>query len=101
MLKAPHGIIRKQLATSLTLISLQDFPEHWPNLVPDMVANAQSSDFNVINGVLRVAHAVFGRYRNQSQSNQVLRELKYVLNLWQQPLTTIFMRSSQLIETNQ
>jgi len=54
--------IGKTLSTALQTISKYDFPHDWPNLLPEMVARLNTTDFTIINGVMRTLNYVFKRY---------------------------------------
>lgn len=53
--------IGKVLSAALQTISKHDFPHDWNNLLPEMVARLNTTDFNVINGVMRTLNYVFKR----------------------------------------
>jgi exportin-2 (importin alpha re-exporter) len=60
MLTSPEQI-QRQLSDAISLISVEDFPDKWPNLLTGMVERMKSGNFHVINGVLRTAHSIFKR----------------------------------------
>ncbi len=71
MLTSPEQI-QRQLSDAISLISREDFPDKWPQLLAGMVARlrqrpATVDDFRVTNGVLRTAHSIFKRYRHEFQ----------------------------------
>ena len=54
---------QKQLSEALSIISNREFPDHWPTLLPELVAKLTSTDdLRVINGVLETANSIFKRY---------------------------------------
>lgn len=57
-----NGLTGVQLSEAVNLISKQDFPEQWPELLPQLVEKLSVEDFNVINGVLETALAIFNRW---------------------------------------
>ncbi len=61
MLTSPEQI-QRQLSDAISLISVEDFPEKWPDLLTGMVERMKSGNFHVINGVLRTAHSIFKRF---------------------------------------
>ena len=65
-----------------------------------MVAKAQTSDWNQIIGVLRSAHSIFKRYRGVVENNQVMTELKLILEDFQEPMLKIFNGVCGLIFSN-
>jgi exportin-2 (importin alpha re-exporter) len=89
MLTSPEQI-QRQLSDAISIISKEDFPEKWENLLTDMVQKFNTGDFHIINGVLRTAHSIFKRYRHEFQSNELWKEIKYVLTTFAVPFTELF-----------
>lgn len=89
MLTSPEKI-QRQLSDAISLISVEDFPEKWPDLLTGMVERMKSGNFHIINGVLRTAHSIFKRYRHEFQSNELWKEIKYVLGIFAHPLTELY-----------
>ena len=89
MLTSPEQI-QRQLSDAISIISKEDFPEKWENLLTDMVQKFNTGDFHIINGILRTAHSIFKRYRHEFQSNELWKEIKYVLSSFAVPFTNLF-----------
>jgi exportin-2 (importin alpha re-exporter) len=60
MLTNPEQI-QRQLSDAISIISREDFPDKWQDLLNGMVDRLKSGDFHIINGVLRTAHSIFRR----------------------------------------
>ncbi|PKI40476.1 hypothetical protein CRG98_039112, partial [Punica granatum] len=94
--------IQSQLSEALAVISKHDFPQSWPNLLPDLVSNLQkasaSSDYTSINGILGTANSIFKKFRYQYKTNDLLLDLKYCLDNFAKPLLDIFLKTAQLID---
>lgn len=99
MLTSPEQI-QRQLSDAISLISVEDFPDKWPDLLIGMVERMKSGNFHIINGVLRTAHSIFKRYRHEFQSNELWKEIKYVLGVFAVPLTELFQTLMGMIEKN-
>lgn len=99
MLTSPEQI-QRQLSDAISLISREDFPDKWPDLLTGMVERMKTGDFHIINGVLRTAHSIFKRYRHEFQSNELWTEIKYVLGIFAAPLTELFQTLMGMIEKN-
>ncbi len=97
MLTSPEQI-QRQLSDAISIISKEDFPEKWENLLTDMVQKFNTGDFHIINGVLRTAHSIFKRYRHEFQSNELWKEIKYVLTTFAVPFTELFKTLMQMVE---
>ena len=97
MLKMPDNV-QSQLGEAVSIISKVDFPAEWQSLLPQMVEKLASGDFAVINGVLKTAHSMFKEYRYQFRSDNLFREIKYVLDVFADPLTQLFKTTVSLLE---
>ncbi|CAG0901076.1 unnamed protein product [Cyprideis torosa] len=95
MLRSPE-IVLKQLSEAVSIIGKHDFPKKWPELVPYMTTKFQSGDFHVINGVLRTASSLFQKYKHEFASNELFTEIKYVLENFAQPFTSLFVATIDL-----
>lgn len=60
MLSSPEQI-QLQLSDAISIISKEDFPAKWNDLLPSLVERLKSGDFSVTNGILRTAHSIFKR----------------------------------------
>lgn len=60
MLTSPEQI-QLQLSDSISIVSKEDFPAQWNDLLPRLVERLKGGDFSVANGVLRTAHSIFKR----------------------------------------
>jgi len=96
MLTSPEQI-QLQLSDAISIVSKEDFPEKWTDLLPSLVERLKTGDFSVANGVLRTAHSIFKRYRHEFKSNELWTEIKYVLQLFAQPLTELYQNLMGLI----
>ena len=96
MLSMPPKI-RAQLSEALCIIANSDFPEKWQSLLPELLSKMQSGDYAVINGVLITADSVFRRYREQYKTVELVRELKYVLDLFVKPMLELLKATSSFV----
>lgn len=48
----------------VSLIGRSDFPDKWPELLPNLVAKLNTDNFDVINGVMQTANSLFKRYEH-------------------------------------
>lgn len=97
MLKSPEQV-QKQLSDAISIIGREDFPDKWPDLLSEMVGKFESGDFHIINGVLRTAHSIFKRYRHEFKSDELWKEIKFVLDHFAAPLTQLFVATMDLAE---
>ena len=100
MLKSPE-IIQRQLEDAISVIGKYDFPDAWPTLLPELIGNmTNSSDFHVINGVLKMAHSLFKKYRYEFKSQKLWTEIKLVLDMFAKPFTELFVKTVELAKVN-
>ncbi|KAG2526744.1 hypothetical protein JM16_003714 [Phytophthora kernoviae] len=83
--------LQKQLIEALTTIGEYDFPAQWMDLLAQLVQKLQTEqDWAVRNGVLMTANTIFKRFRNVFKSDDLFRELKHCLEVFQEPLLVFF-----------
>lgn len=95
MLRMP-AVLQKQLSDAISVIGGEDFPDHWKDLIPEMIGYFTGNDFNAINGVLQTAHSLFKRYRHEFKSQELWKEIKYVLGEFAENFSSLFLRIIQL-----
>ncbi|GFR48907.1 hypothetical protein Agub_g10856 [Astrephomene gubernaculifera] len=90
-------LVAAQLSEALSIICAYDFPAHWPQLLPELVAKLGTEDLGVVRGVLQVANNVFKRFRGQPSSNNALaQELDMCQQAFLRPLHDTHARLSGL-----
>ena len=102
MLGAPR-LVQAQLSEALSIISAADFPERWPGLLPELIqrmGTPGARDFNAVVGVLTTANTIFKRYRQAYKSDELYKELKYVLDTFAGPLLELLKEVSAAIDAN-
>lgn len=62
-----------------------------------LVAALTESDYSINNGVLTTAHSIFKRWRSQFRTDDLFREIIYVLERFCEPFLGIFRRTDQLL----
>ena len=97
MLVLPESL-QRQLSEAIAAIGKYDFPKLWPTLLPSMIDKFATGDFHVINGVLRTTYPLFKRYSYEFKSDELWEEIKYVLDIFADPLTKLFQSTCQLLQ---
>jgi exportin-2 (importin alpha re-exporter) len=92
------NLVQRQLSESLAIISRRDFPAEWPNLLPDLVSRLNTTDINVLVGVLETAASIFERFRNVPDNDDVRREIRYSLDSFGNPLTAIMGTLGKMLD---
>ena len=90
MLTSSKGV-QRQLSEAIHIIGETDFPHQWPELIPTMTEKFKSGNFNIIDGVLQTSFSVMRRYQYEQKSDNLWKEIKYVLDTFAQPLTNLFV----------
>ncbi|XP_045624076.1 exportin-2 isoform X1 [Procambarus clarkii] len=90
MLRSSEGV-QRQLSEAISIIGKSDFPHQWQDLIPYMAEKFKSGDFNIINGVLQTSYSVMRRYEFEHKSDDLWREIKFVLENFAQPLTNLLV----------
>ncbi|OAF70605.1 Importin-alpha re-exporter [Intoshia linei] len=90
MLNSPSSIL-KQITVIIANIGVSDFPEKWPDLMPNLMRKFESSSYIVINGILRTVHSICEKYRTEYPSDKLWMEIKYVLSQFVEKFTSSFL----------
>lgn len=97
MLQAPKPV-QVQLAAGLEEISISDYPAEWQSLLPEMVQHLKTSqDMSVLRGTMETAHTVFLKFRSQGRSDQLLREIKYTVQGFQETHLAVYKAACERI----
>ncbi|KAG5454542.1 Exportin-2 [Clonorchis sinensis] len=85
------GVLQPQLSEAIGAIWQEDFPDKWPNLIPELVERMVQlgADLNMVRGVLQTAHTLFKRYRHECAGNDLFREMKTVIGQFGAPMTEL------------
>ncbi|CAE7469287.1 cse1l [Symbiodinium natans] len=90
MLQAPKQV-QVQLSAGLEEISITDYPSEWQSLLPEIVQHLKTSqDMSVLKGTMQTAHTVFLKFRAQARSEDLLREVKYTVEGFQETHLAVF-----------
>jgi len=83
--------VQVQLAAGLEEISRTDYPAEWQSLLPEMVQHLKTSqDMAVLRGTMQTAHTVFLKFRSQARNEDLLREIKYTVQGFQETHLILF-----------
>ncbi|KAF1990883.1 Cse1-domain-containing protein [Aulographum hederae CBS 113979] len=100
MLSVPP-VLQSQLGEAISVIAESDFYERWDTLVDDLVSRLTPDNATVNNGVLRVAHSIFKRWRPLFRSDALFTEILHVLGKFGQPFLSLLNSTDQAISANQ
>ncbi|KAK7204939.1 Cse1-domain-containing protein [Myxozyma melibiosi] len=96
-----QGPTQIQLGEAISIMADSDFPDRWTTLIDDLVSRLTPTDVYTNNGVLRVAHSIFKRWRPLFSSNELLLEIKHVLEKFCVPFMSLFQQTDVLITQNE
>lgn len=92
------NLVQRQLSEALSIISRRDFPAEWPNLLPDLVTRLNTTDLNVLVGVLETAASIFERFRNVPDNDDVRKEIRYSLDAFGSSLGGVMQTLSKMLD---
>lgn len=90
--------IQAQLSEAIALVAAVDFPGAWDNLLPELIQKFQSPDPTVVCGVLVTANSILRRFRYKQRSDELYRDILYVLSRLQAPLLDLFKQTGKAVE---
>ncbi|VDD74313.1 unnamed protein product [Mesocestoides corti] len=90
------------LSEAIGLIGREDFPERWPNLLPDIIQQMTQlgTKMDSVQGLLYTAHSIFKRYRHEMRSDKLFTEMNLVIDQFAGPLTTLAVDLPAYFEDN-
>lgn len=92
--------IQSQLSEAISLIADVDYPEKWKNLMPELVGQLPSQDFDVVNGMLKTASGIFRSFRHVRRSDELYRIIEYTLEQIQVPLLQLFQATGRMVDAS-
>jgi len=93
--------LQTQLGEAISAIADSDFPDRWQTLVDDLVSRISPTNPTVNNGVLRVAHSIFKRWRPLFRSDALYTEINYVLGKFGEPFLQLLQDTDAAITASQ
>ena len=99
MLEAPPAI-RAVLGDAVFFISAEDFPHHWPSLLPDMARHLTSGSVEKAIAILEIGDSIFMRYRSEHLNAENSMEVKLILSHLSRPLLEVFSSFIALLQQN-
>ncbi|KAF2128898.1 Cse1-domain-containing protein [Dothidotthia symphoricarpi CBS 119687] len=100
MVSVPANL-QAQLGEAISAIADSDFWERWDTLVDDLISRLTPDNSTVNNGVLRVAHSIFKRWRPLFRSDELFTEINHVLTKFSAPFLTLLQNTDALITSSQ
>ncbi|KAF2743012.1 Cse1-domain-containing protein [Sporormia fimetaria CBS 119925] len=100
MVSVPPNL-QAQLGEAISVIADSDFWERWDTLVDDLVARLTPGNATVNNGVLRVAHSIFRRWRPLFRSDDLFTEINHVLSKFGAPFLQLLEQTDNAIAQSQ
>jgi len=97
MIVAPANV-QKQLSEAVTIVSKFDFPQHWQNLLPELVEKLKIGELPVLKGVMLTANSIMKRFRYVFKSDELFTEILYCLQIFAAPLLEQYQRCGQLVD---
>lgn len=89
---SPSQAILAQLNESIALVATADFPEAWPALIDELVAQLSTDNHHVLLSILATSHAAFKHWRHEFRSDALYTEINMVLDKMAMPLLELLQR---------
>ncbi|KAJ4287683.1 importin-alpha export receptor [Kalmusia sp. IMI 367209] len=93
--------LQSQLGEAISVIADSDFYERWDTLVADLKSRLTPDNTTVNNGVLRVAHSIFKRWRPLFRSDALFTEINHVLTQFSEPFLKQLEYTDAIITNSQ
>ncbi|WFD28155.1 importin-alpha export receptor [Malassezia nana] len=93
----PSQAILSQMNESIALVAASDFPDVWPELIDELVAQLGTENHHVLLSVLGTSHAIFKRWRSQFRSDALYTEINLVLGKMANPLLELLQRTHAML----
>uniref|UniRef100_A0A1I7U5Y5 Exportin-2 n=1 Tax=Caenorhabditis tropicalis TaxID=1561998 RepID=A0A1I7U5Y5_9PELO len=90
--------VQEILSNALYLIAQRDFPEKWPELVPYLSKFLTGSDLNHLVASLTSMEQIFRKFRYESKSTELWKELLKCLLSTQEPLTLLLRNMMEVCQ---
>ncbi|KAF2734875.1 Cse1-domain-containing protein [Polyplosphaeria fusca] len=100
MVSVPPNL-QSQLGEAISAIADSDFWQRWDTLVDDLISRLTPDNATVNNGVLRVAHSIFKRWRPLFRSDDLFTEINHVLSKFGTPFLTLLENTDRVITSSQ
>lgn len=96
---AAENNVRNQLSEIICIISQNDFPENWPDLLDQLLAKISSSDYSSNLVMLKTCHKIFKRYRLEERSDDLYREINFVMEKFGPFMLQIFEGIASILKS--
>lgn len=93
--------LQAQLGEAISAIADSDFWQRWDTLVDDLISRLTPDNATVNNGVLRVAHSIFKRWRPLFRSDDLFTEINHVLQKFSAPFLNLLENTDRVIGNSQ
>ncbi|KAF1961239.1 Cse1-domain-containing protein [Byssothecium circinans] len=100
MVSVPPNL-QAQLGEAISAIADSDFWQRWDTLVDDLISRLTPGNATVNNGVLRVAHSIFKRWRPLFRSDDLFTEINHVLSKFSKPFLELLENTDRAITASQ
>jgi exportin-2 (importin alpha re-exporter) len=100
MVSVPPNL-QAQLGEAISAIADSDFWQKWDTLVDDLISRLTPDNPIVNNGVLRVAHSIFKRWRPLFRSDDLFTEINHVLSKFSTPFLKLMDNTDAAISNSE
>ncbi|KAI8332444.1 Cse1-domain-containing protein [Chlamydoabsidia padenii] len=89
-----------QISDALSIMAAEDFPQNWESLMPELTSKLSDTDYKTNNGILQTAHSIFKKWRSQFRSDELFKEILYVLEQFAPKYLALFQITDKLMTEN-
>ncbi|KAL9052099.1 MAG: hypothetical protein Q9162_005616 [Coniocarpon cinnabarinum] len=100
MISCPPNI-QSQLGEAVSIIADVDFHTRWDTLIDDLVSRLSPENPIITDGVLKVSHSIFKRWRPLLRSDELFTEILHVLERFTNPFLNLILTTDNLVSQNQ
>lgn len=94
LMRQSPRVVKNQLSDALCIISRSDFPDKWPSLLPDLVAELgegmRTRAIDLVNSALETVCSVFERFRGMEDTDENRYPLSVALKEFAPPMLQVF-----------
>ena len=106
MLSSSNKKITSQLEQALAIMSSNDFPRKWSQLLPKLIENinlflTNNIDISKLFSVLNTLHSILYHYRYKTKSQELWEEIAYVLEHLSLPLQKLYFYILKIINNEE
>jgi exportin-2 (importin alpha re-exporter) len=90
--------LQRQFSEAVSIIARHDFPDRWPELLPEINACLQSANVDMMIPALQTMDSISVRYRTSTESEAIVHEIYHILEGFADTLNHLFSTALALLQ---